>query len=159
MHRKSTWLVVLVCLSVAAAPAAAGDAGGREDEMAEVRSAIEAGNARWIEAFRNSDAELLASVFDEHGAILSSSGDRIDGREAIREWMGAVMARFGPAETTIETLNVWVEGDLAYETGGYSYTFRPGTEEERVAAGSYVVVWKRQADGSWKIFRDIGLPD
>ncbi len=157
MYRKSIWLLVLLCSSVAAVAIAA--AGSPQDETAEVRSAIDAGNALWIEAFRNSDAELLASAFDENGAILSSSGDRVDGREAIRERMGVAMDRVGPAETTIETLNVWVEGDVAYETGMYSYTFRPGTDDERVAAGRYVVVWKRQADGSWKIFRDIGLPD
>ena len=157
MYRKSFWLLVLLCSSVAAV--ALTSAGGLQDETAEVRSAIDAGNALWIEGFRNSDAELLASVFDKNGAILSSSGDRIDGPEAIRERMDVAMARFGPVETTIETMNVWVEGEIAYETGSYSYTFRPGTEEEQVVAGRYVVVWKRQADGSWKILRDIGLPD
>ena len=64
------------------------------------------------------------------------------------------------AETTVETTNLWVFGDEAYETGKYSYTFTPeGSDKEVVRAGKYVVIWRIQPDGSWKIYRDIGLPD
>ena len=72
--------------------------------------------------------------------------------------MTETMERLGPTETTIETLNVWLEGDIAYETGKYTYRFKREGKDV-TSSGKYVVVWKRQDNGGWKILRDIGLPD
>ena len=125
----------------------------------EIRAAIDAGNAGWIDAVKRADPEALAALFDEDGAILASGGAAYLGHEQLvssaRGWMG----RLGPAEATVTTLDVWVMGATAYESGTYSYRFRDADGELQTTSGKYVVVWKRQSDSSWKIFRDIGLPE
>ena len=48
--------------------------------------------------------------------------------------------------------------DLAYTVGSYSTTL-PESPDSVVATGSYVTIWERQRDGSWKVSLDIGSPD
>jgi len=69
-------------------------------------------------------------------------------------------AMHGPdpgVKVTATTVNVWLDGDTAYETGKYKYEYtvkgKPGTDE-----GRYVTIWKRQKDGSWKLSMDMGVP-
>jgi ketosteroid isomerase-like protein len=50
---------------------------------------------------------------------------------------------------------VEVSGDLAYTQGTYSMTM---TDPEGIPAtdkGKYLAVWKKQADGGWKVIEDI----
>ena len=47
---------------------------------------------------------------------------------------------------------------MAYETGAWSYAYHPKGQQEQKIGGRYVTVWHRQADGSWKIWADMGVP-
>ena len=156
-------LVKLTLLAGVSAPcylvtgcAAAGD---KPMGIDEVRRAVDEGNAQWIAAMRAQDANLLASVFDPRGVMLGSDGKVYRGREAVRDAMGRVMTHWGATETTIDTDGLWVIDDVAFETGRYSYTFTPEGGDQRTSRGRYVVRWRRQPDGSWKIETDLGLPD
>lgn len=47
-------------------------------------------------------------------------------------------------------------GDLGYTTGPWE--FRPnGPDDQPVAFGQYFTIWKKQADGSWKVVLDRGV--
>jgi len=46
-------------------------------------------------------------------------------------------------------------GDLGYTTGPWEAR-RNATDETPVVQGNYVTVWKKQADGAWKVMTDIG---
>jgi len=124
-----------------------------------IRQAIDAGNAQWIAAWKQQDAALLANVFTADGVLLSWRGDVTRGRDAIHDRMAVVMQRLGPAEVTITTLKVWPIDDIAYEHGAYTYTFRGEDGQPILDAGRFVVIWKRQPDGSYRIATDMGLPD
>jgi len=127
--------------------------------MEDIRRHIDAGNAKWIEAMRYQNPQLLASVFDSDGAMLGSAGKVYRGRDAIADAMGGAMKAWGPTETTIDTDGVWVVDDVAYETGRYTYSRKGEDGQDAVSRGRYVVRWKRQDDGTWKIATDMGLPD
>src|SRR5436305_2394785 len=46
-------------------------------------------------------------------------------------------------------------GDMGYTTGPWEY--RPKSMEDKpVAFGYFVTIWKRQSDGTWKAFLDLG---
>ncbi len=124
----------------------------------EVRGAIDGGNAQYIAAFANADARALAGVYDRNGARLSPNGAVTRGQEAIAREVAAFLDRAGPVTVTIETVDLWVVDDVAYETGLWSYTFTPQGEEERTVGGRYVTIWKQQASGGWKILADMGVP-
>ena len=55
----------------------------------------------------------------------------------------------------IDVTGVYVDNDLGFAYGNYTYTFVPRAGgDELKGDGKYETIFKRQADGSWKIFRD-----
>jgi uncharacterized protein (TIGR02246 family) len=147
----------LLALAVVAAPVAAQTARGGA-AVAAARRAIDAGNRQYREAFLAMDAQRLAEVYDVRGARLGEGGQVLRGREAISADVGALVARVGPVRVGIETAEVWLMDDTAYETGTWSYTFTPKGKSEQRIGGRYVTLWRRQPDGGWKIWADIGVP-
>jgi len=125
--------------------------------QAGVRRAVDAGNAAFVAAYKNGDARAFAAIFDDAGALLEKGGETIVGRAGIEKGMAKRFQTGRMEEGTITTTDIFVFGDLAYETGRYDFVFRKAVTEHRT--GRYVEVWKRQADGEWKMYRDIGLPD
>ena len=126
----------------------------------EIRKAIDSGNAKYIDAFARSDAGALAGLYDESGSRFSPKGVVVRGRPAIAESVAGFMKSVtGPIKVSIETQDLWAVDDLVYETGKYTYTFTPPGKSETQTGGHYVTIWKRQADGGWKIDADMGVPN
>ncbi len=126
--------------------------------LADARRAIDSGNGAYKAAFLRADAQGLAEVYDSDGVRLNEGGVVIRGRAAIARDVAAFVGQVGPVRVTIETAAVWLVDDVAWESGAWSYTFQPeGTAEQRLS-GRYVTLWRRQADGSWRIWRDLGVP-
>ena len=50
-------------------------------------------------------------------------------------------------------------GDLGYTLGTWKSTRIAANGAERVSTGKYVTIWRRQADGSWKVAFDGGSTD
>jgi uncharacterized protein (TIGR02246 family) len=126
--------------------------------ITEARKAIDKGNAQWIEAWDKADASLIAGLFAPDGVLLGRNGKFFKGPQQILERQKPVMEAAGKGvKSTVTTVDLWFDGDIAYETGKYSYKYRekdkPVTEE-----GRYVTIWKKQNDGSWKIIMDMGVP-
>ena len=101
---------------------------------------------------------MIGALFTEDGSLLTRDGRIIKGPQQIMERQRVAMQSVsGDVKVTVTTVDIWLEGDTAYETGKYSYKYQekgqPVTEE-----GRYVTIWKRQKDGSWKLFMDMGVP-
>jgi ketosteroid isomerase-like protein len=78
----------------------------------------------------------------------------LKGTDAIQAfWQGAM--EMGVKEARLETLEVEVRDDLAYEVGKFELTVRPQGGEGAKIRGKYVVVWKREEGGGWKMHVDI----
>jgi len=126
----------------------------------EIRKAIDAGNAKYIDAFARSDAGALSGLYDESGSRFSPKGVVVRGRPAIAQSVAEFMKSVtGPIKVSIETQDLWAVDDLVYETGKYTYTFTPPGKSETQTGGHYVTIWKRQAEGGWKIIVDMGVPN
>ena len=127
-------------------------------ERASVQRAIDAGNAAYIAAFKQADAKALSQVYDPQGSRLNEGGVVVRGREAIVQDVGGFVSQVGPVRVTLESKEFWLIDNNAYETGIWSYTFQPKGKAEQHIGGHYVTVWKKQSDGGWKIWADMGVP-
>ena len=61
----------------------------------------------------------------------------------------------GVPTLTLSTVEVTELGDTAYEVGDYTMKMQPPGADAMSDRGKYLVVWKRQADGAWKLAVDI----
>lgn len=128
------------------------------EELANARRGIAKGNAVWIEAWAKGDAAMIISTFAEDAIELRPDGKVIKGHRQILEHIKASMQKLGSGVVlTVATSNIWLDGDKAYETGKSNYKYlengQPKTFEAR-----YVSIWRRERDGTWKLFMDMGVP-
>ncbi|MEW6271389.1 MAG: SgcJ/EcaC family oxidoreductase [Thermodesulfobacteriota bacterium] len=126
----------------------------QDDGVREARAAIEAANARFSEAFARGDASALAAMYTPDAIVLPPDSEMIRGNDAIGQFWKATRDS-GVRSAVLTTVDVGRSGDVAYEAGNVSLTIDPAGGEPTTAAAKYVVVWKREADGSWKLHRDI----
>jgi uncharacterized protein (TIGR02246 family) len=118
------------------------------------RAAITQANARFQEAIGRGDAEAIAALYTESAQVLPPNGAPVQGPADIRAfWAGAIQS--GIKGGRLETLDVETGGDIAVETGRYQLILQPPGGAQMTDEGKYLVVWRRQADGSWKLHRDM----
>lgn len=143
-----------------AAPATATLAGSPAPDVAAVRQAIEAANARFDSAAVKGDSAALAGFYADDAVLMMSNEPAARGHAAIVKSFGAMSSGMKMSAFTLTTQDVIVSGDYAIETGSYALTGAPGKAAKPVHdVGKYLVLWKKQADGSYKILRDIANSD
>jgi uncharacterized protein (TIGR02246 family) len=128
-------------------------------DTAAVRSAIEAANAKFIDAFKRGDKAALVAAYTEDAMVLMPNAPAWRGRAGVEKGMTEFLSQMTFKDGGTKTEDVMVAGDLAVETGSYAWTMQAKSGGEISDKGKYVTVWKRQADGSWKIARDINNSD
>jgi ketosteroid isomerase-like protein len=145
--RKAVFILLL--LSVLA-PAVLTQKKKKTDRDASLRSLVEAerGFASMAVA-QGIKASFIANLADD--GILFRPGP-----VAGKKWMEERPARKGLLTWRPAFADVALADDMGYTTGPWE--FRPEKMEDKpVAYGHFVTVWKRQADGKWKVALDLGI--
>lgn len=123
-----------------------------------VRRAIDGGNAKYIAAMADMNADAFAAVYDRAGSRLNEGGRVLRGQQEIAYAMRQYFRRTGRVQVILETLDVWVIDDLAYETGNWRHKWTPQDQAEVRTGGKYVTIWRKQPDSGWRIWADLGVP-
>ena len=152
--RLRSLLAALAALAVAAPDLNA----QKQPTVDVVRRSIDGGNAKYIAAMADMNADAFARVFDPAGSRFKEGSRVVRGHGEIAFAMRQYFRRTGPVHATLETLDVWVVDDLAYETGDWAYHWTPQDLSEVMIGGKYVTVWRKQPDGGWRIWADMGVP-
>jgi uncharacterized protein (TIGR02246 family) len=151
---RSTRTVILFMLTLALLPIAYAGSKAKDAGVRTARADIDEANARFSKAFERGDAKALAGMYTPDAIAFPPDSEMIRGNEAIGQFWKATR-NSGVKSVVLRTLDVGRSGNLAYEVGTASLTIQPEGKEGTTAAAKYVVVWKRQSDGSWKLHRDI----
>jgi uncharacterized protein (TIGR02246 family) len=155
--RPFALLPALVLALVACSEQPRQDTAAQEMEMAmpfdraAATTATAAINSRFMEAAKAGDAAAVAALYTEDATVLPPEAEMVQGAAAVRELWGAWFAQ-GGVDLTLSTVSLAGAGNFAYEIGTWSIAAREGGAAEH---GKYVVVWKRGADGTWKLHTDI----
>ena len=120
--------------------------------------AIEKANSEFIVAMKTGDAATIAAPYTDNASFITLDGACIQGRAEIEKMYRDRFARAGVARsTTINSKKLVVDGDLAYESGyGEIGLLKDG--KVSIYGGRFLTVWQRQANGDWKILRNVVLP-
>jgi len=136
-------------------------AGSSQHDTTEADSAaIHALVKNWSEAAQAKDLESFVSVYAEDGVVMLEGAPDLRGLEAIRAGIGGMMQdpNFN-LSFEIENVVVAASGDLAYETGTYGLSLSDPEGKAVSQQGHYVVVWRKQPDGHWKVALDVPVSD
>jgi uncharacterized protein (TIGR02246 family) len=113
---------------------------------------IQEGLGRYVAALNAGDADAAAEAWADDAKQFAPGAPPAVGRDAIREGIRAVQRM--SAQLELRSTDVLVEGDVAIETGTWSVKLQTpdGPVEDY---GPAVRVWRRGADGEWRLYRDI----
>ena len=124
-----------------------------------VRSRIEETNAQFTAAVNRGDTATVASLYTEDAIVLPQNMPAARGRGAVKALFDGMIQQMGPPNMTLSTDEVTELGDTAYEVGTYTLKVQPPGGATVNDTGKYVVIWKRQRDGAWKLHVDIWNSD
>lgn len=124
------------------------------------RVGIEQGNQLLMAAVQVGNGDRVATLFTDDATILPfRQAGLIVGHAAIAEYWRKRLAATRWLEVQLNTLSVDASGDLAYEIGTNRIRTQTGPAEPVTLTGRYLVVWRRGADGTWRIQADCPIPD
>ncbi len=104
-------------------------------------------------AFARGDAAGVAACYTDDAAILAPDLPMMTGKQAAQDyWQGGI--DMGIKSVSLKTVNLEDKGDTAIDTGTVVAVIQPPGGESMEASVKFVVIWKRQADGSWKMAVD-----
>jgi len=145
----------------------AGKKDGQSEQQQEIlqaraadEAAIRAASAAWSQAAAAKDLDKAVSFYADDAMILPEKAPALKGNENIRKNWAPLLALPGPGLSwQTSSLDVARSGELAYETGTYNFVTTDNEGKSTDNKGKYLVIWKKQSDGSWKVAVDTDNPD
>jgi uncharacterized protein (TIGR02246 family) len=106
-------------------------------------------------AFKRGDMATVASLYAEDARVMPPGSEMVQGRQAIEQFWRGAQEQMGVKEITLTILEVATSGNIGYEVGTATLKIEPSGGQATTAPVKYLVAWKRQADGAWRLAVDI----
>ncbi len=131
-----------------------------KDTRAADEAAIRAASKSWSDAAQAKDVDKAVSFYATDGIQLTDKGPLVGDAATLHAGWQKMLALPGPG-LSLHTTNVAVakSGDVAYEYGSYDFAVADSAGKITDQKGKYVVIWKKQTDGTWKAAVDINNTD
>lgn len=152
MKHKATGILMVMVLSLCWAACRAQD----QPIDSDARRQIDAGNQQWVDAMKQGNVALLVPGNAEGAVDCSPAGECIRGLVALEKHMKEEMAKSGKADSaSVNSVGSVQQGRYVYEWGEAKAHFPNGAN----IMDRYLTVWQKQTDGSWKLFRNLVIPN
>lgn len=120
------------------------------------RGHIDAGNQAWIDGMKQGNVKLITATYTSDAVDCSPEGDCVRGRSAIEKHMKEQMAKLGKAQSaSVMSIGSVQQGRFVYEWGQAEASFPSGKK----VVDRYLTAWREEPDGTWKIFRNLAIPN
>ena len=158
---KNPAVSLVIGLASAAMLAIAGCAttGSAAAEADAFRAAVDDTFRMWADSSTNPNADLFGSLWDVNAVKMAAGAEPKLGQATIRA------ARQKKTDTTIyDKFEVKIDeyqlaGEFGWAKGVYTIVTRPRAGGAPLTdVGTFLTVFKRQPDGSWKVYRDTMMP-
>ena len=127
--------------------------GFAQDEPS-IKSAVESRYQDWLAAANKKDAVAMLDLYDDNAVLLPKSEELVVGRAAIGEYYKKLFAnpQFVPFTLNIDWNSFHLVNDIAIATSTFEGDVTRNAKQIHFR-GKNMIVWKKEADGSWKILR------
>ena len=120
-------------------------------DNAEIRKDVEAANRAMESAFNRGDLLQVARFYADDATIMGPRGERLQGRERLDSYWTSIR---DPLSWKLDVLEVGGSKDEPWQLGRSTLiTGKPG--QTRSSITDFIVLWRRQSDGSLKIHIDM----
>jgi uncharacterized protein (TIGR02246 family) len=123
-------------------------------DVAADTTAIKALRDQYTAAFNSNDAAATAATLADDAIVMEPNQAAIEGKQAVQAMFEA-MFKENAVRIALTPLETEVAGDWAYDRGNATITVTPKSGKPMQESAKYLVIVKRQPDGSWKVYRDI----
>jgi ketosteroid isomerase-like protein len=117
------------------------------------KNAIREQTTMFSDAVNAKDFAKASSQYADDAIFLVAYSPAVSGKANIQKWMEAF-----PTINSFKATSEEIEGhgDLAYNRGTYEMSVTmPGASAPTQDRGKWIEIVRKQADGSWKVVRDI----
>ena len=122
--------------------------GWRGQYLREVYRNVDATLRQWMAAWENDDAPGVAELFVADGSYLPAEGEEVRGRGRIRDALACRLPEANGIE--MKMVDFAAGGDLAYQSGRFTYRVDSAADSAAVRTGRYVAVLQQEGK-HWRI--------
>jgi ketosteroid isomerase-like protein len=160
-HDKARMVVGLAALAVAAVGCQ--KVGGDASDPAAIATAIKADEKAWSDEFqaKTRNMEALVGHYADDAYFVAPGVKPASGMTEIRRVYAEGLAdpNFN-IKFAADKVDVAQAGDMATSQGRFEQTYTDAESKAAVkVGGSFLTVYKKQADGSWKVVQDWAVAD
>ena len=154
MGNLSTKMVVTLFVTLVLFAMSCTQPGAQYDEEA-AKAAIAKLHDQEMAAYSAGDINAIENLFTDDIKIMPPNKPAVTGKAALRTWAENLYSMFNiQGEYTSSDLTL--AGDWAFERLTFNMTRTPVSGGESIQeTGKCIHIYKRQADGSWRIAQDI----
>jgi uncharacterized protein (TIGR02246 family) len=156
---KGIGLLVVAAAAIgigACAPAGSGSKMSDSTTMASDLAAVNKMRDDYAAAFKAGDAAAVAALYTSDGFSQGNEQPTGMGKEGIAAGNKALFDNYTIQSVTLTPVKTEVSGTLGYDIGTYAFVAAPKAKGDTLKAqGRYVVVLRKQPDGSWKAIADM----
>lgn len=127
----------------------------READLAALRQA----DAAFEKQAVAKNVDSLVAYYADDAALLLANAPTTKGRDAIRKGFTDMLGAGVSLSWQATDADVARSGDLGYTLGTYEESTTGPKGTQVTDKGKYVTIWKKQADGTWKVVIDIANSD
>jgi len=111
---------------------------------------------KFIDAAKAGDIEAMTSLADDDVVIMSPNDSTLYGKAEWKEWLEEYFQYFRFAAFTEPERHIEFNDGFATECTAYMIALAPVGGRNRIRDdGRFLTIWKRQADGDWKMWQMI----
>ena len=148
-------------------PAADGNAAANVAAPADtsaIKDQIKADEKKWNDLFHDKahrNAGMANQFYTDDAFFVGPSIKGTSGIDSIKKaYADGLKDQNFDINFASDKIDVAASGDLAASRGHFSQTYTdPNTKQVKSVSGSYLTVWKKQPDGSWKAVEDFAATD
>ena len=115
----------------------------------------------WVKEAAAKDLEKSVGHYADDAVLMTPGGPAAKGKDAVHAaWKGMLDDPNFKLNFSSDRVEMSASGDMATTRGSYTMTMtNPKTKKPIEDKGSYVTVFKKQADGGWKAIEDINTSE